>query len=221
MTVPRHLRITGAKMSCSRVGELPNPAAGAGNGLNRNRKRKGVPLYCPIPRPPLPRHLPLDLKGEGWGGGGVGPEEREGPCLRVRGSDRRAPKAGARLPPPLHQEEPLLLGVQKALGRSRMAWTISVETVVVSLPWPRPTLHHHLTTSRTPVSTFPLTLPTPPPLPPKSAIQPCILASPPLPSLPVFHHPLTLPSPHLLLHPSPTTLLPPRLSPPPVPRHRD
>lgn len=203
-------------MSYSRVGDLRNLAVDAGNGLNHNQKRKGVPLYCLIPHPLLPRHLLLDLKEEGWEGGGEGPGEPEGVCLHVRESDRQAPKAGARLPLPLDQEEQLLLEVQKALGHSRMGWTISVETVVVSLPWPLPTLHHHLTTSRTPVSTFPPILPTPPPLPLKSAIQPYILESPPLPSLPVFHHPLTLPSLLLLLHPSPTILSPPRLSPPPV-----
>lgn len=221
MTALQDLRITGAKMSCSRVGDLQNLAVDAGNGLNPNQKRKGVPLYCLIPHPPLPRRPLLDLKEEGWEGGEGGPEEREGGCLRVRESDRLAPKAGARLPPPLDREEQLLLEAQKGLGHSRMGWTISVETAVVSLPWPPPTPHHHLTTSRTPVSTFPLILPTPPPLPLKSAIQPYILESPPPPSLPVFHHPLTHPSPLLLLHPSPTILSPPRLSPLPVPLHHD
>lgn len=219
MTVLQPPRITGAKTSCSRAGGLRNRGAAAGNGPNHKRKRKGVQLYCPIPHRVLPRHLLLDLNEEGWEGGAEGPEEGGGGCLRVRGSDRQAPKAGARLPLHLDQEDQHPQEVQKGPGHSRMGWTISVETVVASLPWPRPTPRHHLTTSRTPASTFPLTLPTPLPLHLKSDTQPYILESPPLPSLPVSHHPLTPPSP-LLLHPSLTILSLPRLSPPPAPpRH--
>lgn len=218
MRVLRGPPITGAKMSSSRVGELANLAVVEGNGLNHSQKKKGVLLYNLIPHPVPPQHLLLDLSVEGLEDGPGGLEEAEGVCLHVRESGHQGPKVEARLPLHLEREEQRLLEVQRGLGCSRRGWTITVETVVASLPWPLPILHHLPATSRSPVSTFPLILPTHPPLPLKNDIQPYILESPPLPSHPVSHLPLTLPSPPLL-HPSPTTLSPPGPSPPPALPH--
>lgn len=214
MRVLRDLRITGAKMSSSKVGQRANLAVVAGNELNRHLKKKPALLYILIPHPVPPQHLLLDLSGEALEHVAEVREEEEVVCLHVREIGHRELKAGARLP--LHLEQ--RLEVRKVLGCSRRGWTITVETVVASLPWPLPILHHLRATSRTPVSTFPLILPTRLPLPLKSDTQPYILESPPLHSHPVSRLPLILLSPPLL-HPRPTTLSPPGPSPPPALPH--
>lgn len=218
MRVLRDLRIIGAKMSSSKVGQRANLAVVAGNELNRHPKKKSALLYILIPHPVPPQHLPLDLSGEALEDVAEGREEEEVVCLHVREIGHRELKAGARLPLHLEREEQQLLEVQKVLGCSRRGWTITVETVVASLPWPLPILHHLRATSRTPVSTFPLILPTRLPLPLKSDTQPYILESPPLHSHPVSHLPLILLSPPLL-HPRPTTLSLQGPSPPPALPH--
>ncbi len=92
-------------MSSSRAGEPANPAAVAGNGLIHNQKKKGVLLYTLIPHPVPPQRLLLDRSEEGLEDGAEGLEEAEGVCLHVRGIGHQEPKAGARLPPHLEQEE--------------------------------------------------------------------------------------------------------------------
>lgn len=105
MRVLRDPRIIGAKMSSSRAGELANLAVVAGNGLNYNQKKKGVLLYNLIPHPVPHQHLLLDISGVGLEDGVEALEEAEGVCLHVRESGHQGPKAGAKLPLHLEQEE--------------------------------------------------------------------------------------------------------------------
>lgn len=204
---------TGARMYSSRAGEPASQDVDVGNALNHNQKETGVLLYSLIPHPARLQHLHpvqsvVGLEDD--------PEvlEAEGGCLHVRENGRQGEKE--------EQSRPLFQAweqqVQKRRGCSRRGWTITAGIAVVSPHWPLQILHQLPATSRTPVSTPPLILPTPPHLPPRSDIQPSFLGSPPLPSHPTFHLPPTLLS-LPLLRPSLTTQPPPGPSPPPAP-HR-
>lgn len=129
MRVLRDPHITGAKMSSSRAGDLANLVEVAGNGLTHNQKKKDFLLYILIPHLVPPQQLLPVLSGEGLEDGAEGLEEAEGGFLRVR-----EPKVGARLPLRLERAEQRLLVAQRGLGCSRRGWTITVGTVVASLP---------------------------------------------------------------------------------------
>lgn len=199
-----------------RAEEPANPAADAGNELNRRQKRRGSLLYTLTHSPVLRRRLHPDLSAEEAVDGAGGPEEAEGGCLRVRGTDPRV-EAGLRLFLVLPQQESCLL--RKILDCSRRCWTITVVTVAASPPWPRPLLHQLPVSSRTPVNTPPLILPILLHLRLKSDIQPCSLESPPPPCHRVSPLLLILPNPRLLHHLSPTTRSRPEPSLPLVLRH--
>lgn len=97
--------IIGAKMSSSRAGELANLVVVAGNGLKYNQKKKGFLLYKLIPRPVPHRHQLLDISGVGLEDGVEALGEAEGVCLPVRENGHQGPKAGAKLPLHLEQED--------------------------------------------------------------------------------------------------------------------